>query len=243
MLSVQNLWGDAFFKMIKKGFVLFLFLLFASLLVIIGVYLIYQPKEENNDEFVEPQPPIPSFSSDDVMVTGEERSRIVNFAVIDPEVKVWLDKGYEIFAVYDITAYAGNGIYSVGILTQEQRLPWVIGITLVVNVNLEIEEVTNFYFKLKLATLNEEQKEEVMNLAVAYIEENYGTDYCINGEVEVGSGGTATTFYAYPVASFRIPADMQQSGQLVKAHRLIFLMNLLYQNLKNRYLNLNIILK
>lgn len=199
----------------RKAFVIFLFLLSVSLLAIIGAYLIYQPKKENNNEFVEPQPPIPSFSSDDVMVTGEESPRIVDLAVNDPEVKEWLNEGYEISAVYEITAYAGKGIYSVGILTQEQRLPWVIGITLVVNVNLEIEEVTNFYFKLKLATLNEKQKEEVMNIAVAYIEENYGTDYSINGEVEVGSGGTATTFYAYPVASFRVPTDYQQSGQYV----------------------------
>jgi hypothetical protein len=199
----------------KKRVILFLFLASVSLLLIIGVSSMFQPKEENNNEFIAPQPPIPSFSSDDVMVTGEERSKVVDIAVNDPEVMKWLGKGYEISAVYEITAYAGKGIYSVGILTQEQRLPWVVGITLKVNVNLKMEEVTNFYFKLALASLSEKQKEEVMNIAVAYLEENHGIDYGINGDVEVGSGGTSTTFYAYPTASFRVPADYQQSGLIV----------------------------
>jgi hypothetical protein len=196
----------------KKRVILFLFLASVSLLLIIGVSSMSQPKEENNNEFIEPQPPIPSFSSDDVMVTGEEQIKVFDIAVNDPEVKEWLGKGYEISAVYEITAYAGKGIYSVGILTQEQMLPCVVGITLKVNVDLGMEEVTNFTYDLELGSLSEEHKEEVMNIAVAYLEENYGTDYGINGDVEVGSGGTSTTFFAYPVASFRVPADYQQSG-------------------------------
>jgi uncharacterized protein (UPF0254 family) len=199
----------------KKRVILFLFLVSVSLLLIIGVSSMFQPKEENNNEFIEPQPPIPSFSSDDVIVTGEERSKVVDIAVNDPEVKKWLGKGYEISAVYEITAYAGKGIYSVGILTQEQMLPCVVGITLKVNVDLGMEEVTNFTYDLELGSLSEEQKEEVMNIGVNYVEENYGSDYSINGDVEVGSGGTSTTFYAYPTASFRVPADYQQSGLIV----------------------------
>jgi hypothetical protein len=199
----------------KKRVILFLFLVSVSLLLIIGVSSMFQPKEENNNEFIEPQPPIPSFSSDDVIVTGEDRSKVVDIAVNDPEVKKWLGKGYEISAVYEITAYAGKGIYSVGILTQEQMLPCVVGITLKVNVDLGMEEVTNFTYDLELGSLSEEQKEEVMNIGVNYVEENYGSDYSINGDVEVGSGGTSTTFYSYPTASFRLPADYQQSGLIV----------------------------
>jgi len=68
-------------------------------------------------------------------------------------------------------------------------------------------------------SLSEEQKEEVMNIGINYVEEKYGTDYVINGDVEVGhyleSRQEGDTDYTYPVASFRVPADYQQSGQLV----------------------------
>jgi hypothetical protein len=63
----------------------------------------------------------------------------------------------------------------------------------------------------QLTSLSENQKEEVMMLAVAYVEDNYGSDYSINGDVEIGSYGTSRdgvlTQYTYPVASFRTPAD------------------------------------
>jgi len=36
-------------------------------------------------------------------------------------------------------------------------------------------------------SLSEEQKETVMNIAIAYFEENYGTDYFINGNVTISS--------------------------------------------------------
>ena len=65
-------------------------------------------------------------------------------------------------------------------------------------------------------SLTDEQK--VMKTAVAHIEENYGTDYCINGDVDIvhyGESGSEGVDYTYPTASFRIPADYQQSGQLV----------------------------
>jgi hypothetical protein len=69
------------------------------------------------------------------------------------------------------------------------------------------------------STLTEDQKEEVMNIAVAYVEENYGTDYSINGDVEVGSYTESRpegdTVYTYPIASFRVPADYQESGLIV----------------------------
>lgn len=65
--------------------------------------------------------------------------------------------------------------------------------------------------------LSDEQK--VMKIAVAYIEENYGSDYVINGEVSnhtlTESGPEGDTVYNYPTASFRIPSDYFESGQLV----------------------------
>jgi hypothetical protein len=65
--------------------------------------------------------------------------------------------------------------------------------------------------------LSDEQK--VMKIAVAYIEENYGTDYVINGEVRnhtlTKSGPEGDTVYNYPTASFRIPSNYFESGQSV----------------------------
>ena len=83
-------------------------------------------------------------------------------------------------------------------------------------------------------TLSEEQKETVMNIATAYIEENYGTDYVINGKVTISSyteggkpllifgrysGLVEETVYNYPMASFIIPADLTQTG--VSVHVLV----------------------
>jgi hypothetical protein len=73
-------------------------------------------------------------------------------------------------------------------------------------------------------TLSEEQKEEVMSIAIAYVEENYGTDYFINGNVTIGSyaegGGLfGETVYTYPMASFIVPADLTQTG--VSVHVLV----------------------
>jgi len=75
----------------------------------------------------------------------------------------------------------------------------------------------SFMFQLKDNPLTDEQK--VMKIAVAYIEENYGIDYVINGEVSnhtfTESGPEGDTVYNYPTASFRIPSDYFESGQLV----------------------------
>jgi hypothetical protein len=99
-------------------------------------------------------------------------------------------------------------------LTQEQRLPWVVGISLTVHVDLKMEEVNTYHHDLALATLSEDQKEEVMNIAVDYVEEIYGTDYIIEyvGVSSRQRGGKTSTFRAGPVAAFRIPADYSQPG-------------------------------
>ena len=84
----------------------------------------------------------------------------------------------------------------------------VVGLLLIFSVS--------FGFLSQDNSLTDEQK--VMKTAVAHIEENYGTDYSINGDVDIvhyGESGSEGVDYTYPTASFRIPADYQQSGQLV----------------------------
>jgi len=202
---------------LRKYIIFFLLLASASLLLIVGVSSMIQPKEDNTNEFIEPQPPIPGFPPGEMVneVTGEKRTKVVEIAINDPRIQEWLSKGYEISGVYEITDYVEA--YSVTILTQEQRLPWVVGISLTVNVDLKMEEVNTYYYNLALASLSEAQKEEVMNIAVDYVEEIYDTDYRLNGDVEVRSiqsGGITSTFRAYPAASFRLPADYSQPGTL-----------------------------
>jgi len=208
----------------KRKTVMFAFLVSVSLLLIIVVSFMIIPKEDNNDEFVEPKPPQPMFffqSMTHVNVTGEERTNVLDIAVNDQEVKEWLSKGYEIAWVYDITdpLALDKGVYYVGILTQEQKLPYVIGISLRVDVNVTMKEVSHVYYELELATLNEKQKEDTTKIAVDYIEENYGTDYLINGHAKILSWEETRSgkeiFYAYPSLSFRVPSDYSQPGILV----------------------------
>ncbi len=66
-------------------------------------------------------------------------------------------------------------------------------------------------------SLSEEQKETVMSVAIVYIEENYGNDYFINGDVTIssyteGGGLFGETVYNYPMASFIVPSDLTQTG-------------------------------
>ena len=90
-------------------------------------------------------------------------------------------------------------------------------IIILVSVILLVIVAVSFALLSQDNSLTEEQK--VMNMAVAYIEENYGTDYVLNGEVANHSVTEHTqegdTVYSYPAASFRVPADYQQSGILV----------------------------
>ena len=84
--------------------------------------------------------------------------------------------------------------------------------------------VSSLFQPKKEWSLSEEQKEEVMNIAIAYVEENYGTDYFINGNVTInsyreGGGLFGETVYNYPMASFIVPADLTQTG--VSVHVLV----------------------
>ena len=125
----------------------------------------------------------------------------------DPEVKKWLEKGYEIYEVYE-----SDDVFWVCILTQEQRLPWVTGITLMVPVYpLNGHETITINFELTLATLTEEQKQQVLSIATDYASATYPSSYeqghWING---VGTqswtecSGGKCSFYAYPWASIGI---------------------------------------
>lgn len=70
-----------------------------------------------------------------------------------------------------------------------------------------------------LGSLSEEQKETVMNVGIAYVEENYGADYFINGNVTISAyteGGLfGETVYTYPTSSFIVLADLTQTGTIV----------------------------
>jgi hypothetical protein len=101
-------------------------------------------------------------------------------------------------------------------MRKKRNIPFLLLVTVGL---LLIIGVSSGFLPEEDTSLSEEQKEEVMNIGINYVEENYGTDYVINGDVEVGhyleSRQEGDTDYTYPVASFRVPADYQQSGQLV----------------------------
>jgi len=90
-----------------------------------------------------------------------------------------------------------------------------IGITLSVMVSFSLI----IYFLLNSSTIFVVGEQKIMKIAIDYIEENYGNDFVINGEVSNNSYTEHTQdgdiVYSYPTASFRIPADYYESGQLV----------------------------
>ena len=93
----------------------------------------------------------------------------------------------------------------------------ILFLFLVFIVLLLIIGVSSLFQPKKEWSLSEEQKEEVMSIAIAYVEENYGTDYFINGNVTIssyaeGGGLFGETVYTYPMASFIVPADLTQTG-------------------------------
>lgn len=80
--------------------------------------------------------------------------------------------------------------------------------------------ISSLFQPKKEWSLSEEQKETVMNVGIAYVEENYGTHYFINGNVTIstyteGGGFFGETVYTYPTASFIVPADLTQTGTIV----------------------------
>ena len=90
---------------------------------------------------------------------------------------------------------------------------YIIPLLLLVSIILLVIITVSFMVHPQETTLTDEQK--VMKIAVVYIEENYGTDYVINGEVTNYSVTEGGIVYNFPTASFRIPSDYFESGQLV----------------------------
>ena len=109
----------------------------ALVIVLIGAvsYLIFISDEafKSSPNEVEAQPPLPAIPSypDEQALTEEEKSEAIELAINDPEVKKWLDEGYEIYGVISLSAEnESGGMCMVYVLTQKQKLPWVLGITL-----------------------------------------------------------------------------------------------------------------
>ena len=64
-------------------------------------YIVYSPNEVSKSSLIEPQPPIfaiPPYSGVQTL-TEEEKSKAIELAINEPEVKKWLDEGYEVYEV------------------------------------------------------------------------------------------------------------------------------------------------
>jgi hypothetical protein len=99
-------------------------------------------------------------------------------------------------------------------MSKKRIILFLLSVSVIV---LLIIGVSSLFQPKKEWSLSEKQKETVMNIAIAYIEENYGTDYFINGNVTIssyaeGGGLFGETVYTYPTASFIVPADLTQTG-------------------------------
>ncbi|GEM_PF-2452478 len=138
-------------------------------------YTVYSPIETSKSAQIEPQPPIPIPPYSDVQpLTEEEKLKAIELAINDLGVQEWLDEGYEIYEVAPLplpplpphsTGYDTRPCI-VYILTKKQELPWVLGVTLEVSVDVIQEKVYGFDFDLKLASLTDEQKDEVLRIAL-----------------------------------------------------------------------------
>jgi len=104
-------------------------------------YIVFISDEafKSSPQEVEAQPPIPAIPpySDKQALTEEEKSEAIDLAINDPGVKKWLGERYEIYGVISLSAEnESSGMCMVYVLTQKQKLPWVLGITLGVPVDL-----------------------------------------------------------------------------------------------------------
>ena len=199
----------------------------ALVIVLIGAvsYLVFISDEafKSSPQEVEAQPPMPAIPpySDGQTLTEEEKSEAIELAINDPEVKKWLDEGYEIYGVISLSAEnESGGMCMVYVLTQKQKLPWVLGITLGVPVDLVRKEAQGgcINFDLKLASLTENQKEEVLRIALADTEvlERIGDEEYEIQDVRVeyweSSHKGKSSFHAYPAVSMNVNPDPKLTG-------------------------------
>jgi hypothetical protein len=157
-----------------------------------------------------PQPPLPHIIPGAQNVTGTvEGSEAVTLALANSEVTQYIDKGYRLYGVFK-----SDSIYWVDLLTSEQQLPWVVGISLKVPIHFNSSDPTMVNFELTLANLTQNQKEQTLRIASDTIK-SYGgkattDDVTVSDWTE--SFGNTTTFHAFPCVSFRVPEDNHKAG-------------------------------
>jgi hypothetical protein len=165
---------------------------------------------QGQPEVIAPQPPTLHMMPGAQNVTGTAKAtEAVSLAFANSEVKQYTDKGYQLYGVYET-----DNVYWVGILTNEQQLPWVLGISLNVPIQFNSSDPTAVNFELTLANLTQNQKEQTLQIARDTIK-TYGGNASID-DVNVNSwtdsvGGKAT-FHAYPYVRFRAPQDFHKPG-------------------------------
>ena len=199
----------------------------ALVIVLIGAvgYIVLLSDEafKSTPNEVEAQPPLPAIPPypDEQVLTEEEKSEAIELAINDPEVKKWLDEGYEIYGVISLSAEnESGGMCMVYVLTQKQKLPWVLGITLGVPVDLVKKEAQGgcINFDMKLASLTENQKEEVLRIALADSEvlEMIGDEEYEIQDVRVeyweSSHKGKSSFHAYPAVSMNVNPNPKLPG-------------------------------
>jgi hypothetical protein len=186
---------------------------FVSLLAFLFVaYLAYSEiqRNQNNIEPITPQPPLPHIIPGAQNVTGTAKgSEAVSVALANDEVKQYTDKGYQLYGVFQ-----SDSIYWVGILTNEQQMPWVVGISLIVPVQFNSSDPIVVNFELTLANLTQSQKEQTLRIASDTIK-TYGGNATID-DVTIShwedSFGNQMDFHAFPCVSFRVPEDFHEFG-------------------------------
>ena len=188
------------------------------LVVLVAVYLVYLDVQgnQNNTEPVIPQPPLLHMIPGAQNVTGTvEGSEAVSIALANSEVKQYTDRGYQLFGVFQY-----DTVYWVGILTNEQQLPWVVGISLKVPVQFNSSDPIEVNFELTLANLTQSQKEQTLRIASDTIKAYNGNASIDDVSVRdwEDSLGGKMTFHAYPCISFRVPEDYHKAGMDVAVY-------------------------
>jgi hypothetical protein len=162
------------------------------------------------NENLAPQPPTLHMLPGSQNVTGTvEGNEAANIALNNTQVQQWTDKGYQLYGVFK-----SDSIYWVGLLTNEQRLPWVVGISLNIPVQFNSSDPIYVNFELTLANLTQAEKEQTLNVAKNTIKSSNGSASIEDVSVRYwqDSIGGQTSFHAYPSVSFRVPENPQLSG-------------------------------